>query len=115
MKQGASAFPMNADVAMVPVELYGVLPHDRDCKAGVTGQQIALFASTSLPFPRWLYTPAQALLKRSHEANRLMMLLEEVSDGFSGKLLEGAAGLFANRCDRLPSIVVELHALAGHS
>jgi len=37
MKQGASAFPMNADVAMVPVELYGVLPHDRDCKAGVTG------------------------------------------------------------------------------
>jgi hypothetical protein len=58
--------------------------------------------------------PAQALLKRSHEAYRLMMLLEEVSEGFSGQLLEGAAGLFANRVDCLPSIVVELDAIARH-
>jgi hypothetical protein len=79
------------------------------------GLQIALFASTSLPFPPWLSPPAQALLKRSHEAHWLMMLLEEVSEGFSGKLLEGAAGLFANRLDRLPSILVELHAFADHS
>jgi hypothetical protein len=73
-----------------------------------------LFAPTSLPFPRWLSLPTQALLKRSHEAYRLMMLLEEVSEGFSGKLLERATSLLANRLDRLPSILVELHALAGH-
>jgi hypothetical protein len=58
--------------------------------------------------------PAQALLKRSHEAYWLMVLLEEISEGFSSKLLKRAAGLFADCPDRLPSIVVKLDALAGH-
>ena len=43
-----------------------------------------------------------------------MMLLEEISESFGGNFLKRAAGLLADCSDRLPSIVIELDALAGH-
>ena len=46
-------FPMNADLTMVAVELHGVLFHDRDYKATVTGTAnglaMALFAAAWFP------------------------------------------------------------------
>jgi hypothetical protein len=44
------SFPMDTDLAMVPVELYGVLPHDRDCKAGVTGPANGLICADQPSF-----------------------------------------------------------------
>jgi hypothetical protein len=58
--------------------------------------------------------PAQALLKRGNEAYRLMVFLEEISERFSGKLLERTACLSPDGFNGLPGIVIKLDALAGH-
>lgn len=59
--------------------------------------------------------PAQALLERGDEAYWLMVFLEEISERFGGKLLERTACLSPNGFNGLPSVVIELHALAGHA
>jgi hypothetical protein len=56
-----------------------------------------------------------AFLERRFQADRLVVFLQEVLEGFVGKLLKGLSLLTRDRVDRLPRLIVELHALPRHS
>jgi hypothetical protein len=58
--------------------------------------------------------PSQALLQRGKKPYKLVMLFEEISECFSGKLWERAARLVRNGLYRMPSIIIELKSLTMH-
>jgi hypothetical protein len=58
--------------------------------------------------------PSQTLLQRGKKTYRLMMLFEEISECFSGKLWESAAPLLRNGFYRVPDIIIELDSFTVH-
>jgi hypothetical protein len=62
----------------------------------------------------WLAANADALLECSLQPNRLSVLLQEVGESLVGELLKALALRAGDGADRLPRLVIELHALAGH-
>src|SRR4051794_13135032 len=64
--------------------------------------------------PARLAFGADALLEGGLEADRLAMLLQQILECLVGELLEGLAPPMRHGVDRLPGLVVELHALPGH-
>jgi hypothetical protein len=68
-------------------------------------------------FGSWTFTferTAHTLLQGRHDAHGLLMFLEQVSERFVGQLLKALALLAHDGLDGLPSLVIELNALAGH-
>jgi len=57
---------------------------------------------------------ADALFERGLQPDRPACAFREVSESLVGKLLKAPLGLAGNSFYRLPSLVVELQALAGH-
>jgi hypothetical protein len=55
-----------------------------------------------------------ACLKGRLEAYRLVVLLQEVSEGRAGYLLKALTSLACDCLNRLPRLVIELDALADH-
>src|SRR5262249_20944701 len=61
-----------------------------------------------------LFRCRNALLQSSLQSDRLMVLLEQILEGLSGEILEALVQSGRKTVNRLPGVVVELHALAGH-
>ena len=58
--------------------------------------------------------PLDALFERGLQADRLVVLLQQVLEGLVGELLKGLAAIMRDGVDRLPGLVIKLHALPGH-
>jgi hypothetical protein len=82
-----------------------------------------MYARHLTPFARFLFarpqvmdsgTVARALAERILEANRSIVLLQELGEGFVGQLLECFHLIAREQVEPLPSFVIKLYALARH-
>src|SRR4029077_12286413 len=88
----------------------------RGISARISASSSSAFARTELHHlhPGRLVLVRQTFLQRRFEADRLVVLLQQILEGLVGKILKAHALLLRDRFERSKNLVVELHPLALH-